>query len=116
VAKSKNKITENELLDLPPLIVNLPLSGRDWVGGDGGKWRDVALDSSSEYVLAWLRRRLRDGKYFLIVSVVKGHVLAYEVTVEEAKELYGVLPNRAPYEKSFGKVKLSPVKKDEEAA
>ena len=90
-----------ELLEMAPLKYYGALKGEDWVGGDGDKWRDIAVDSTSPFAVVWVRRRLKDNKYFLVVSVVKAHVLAYELTLQEAKELYRELPHRAPYEKSF---------------
>ena len=104
---------EVKLLDLPALQCSLPLNGDDWVGGDGSQWRDVAVDSSSEFVQAWVRRRIKDDKYFLIVSVVEGHVLAYELTLEEAKDLYAIFPNRAPYVRAFDSL-YEPEEKDDE--
>lgn len=96
-----NTTEEPELLEMAPLNYNAPLTGENWIGGDGKQWRDIAVDSSGSTVIAWVRRRVTDGKYFLVVSVVRAHVLAYEITLEEAKELYRALPNKAPYRRAF---------------
>lgn len=94
---------EQQTIDMPRLELHLPLDGADWLGPNGASWRDIALDSSGESAIVYVRRQMfkRSCKYFLVVSVVKAHVLAYELTLEEAKVLYGSLPCRAPYEKAF---------------
>lgn len=101
MARTKNKKAEPEFLEMAPLQYHMPLTGKNWIGGDGKKWRDIAVDSTGTSVIAWVRKRVEDSKYFLVVSVVRAHVLAYELTVKEAKELYHALPSKAPYKRAF---------------
>ena len=73
----------------------------EFIGHDKRYYLDLAVDSSSKSGVVWLRRRKDDGKFFLVVSVVCGHVLKQELSLEEAKELYHELPDRLPAEQAF---------------
>lgn len=95
-------VAKHKTLTMPELVYRGRLDGKDWRGADGASWRDIAVDSGSNpSAVVWVRRRIKDGAYFLIVSVLKGHVLAYQLTTQEAKELYYALPDRAPYKRAF---------------
>lgn len=93
---------KHKTLTMPELVYRDKLEGKGWRGPDGNTWRDIAVDSGSNpSAVVWVRRRMKDNAYFLVVSVLKGHVLAYQLTPQEAKELYYALPTQAPHEKSF---------------
>jgi len=96
---------KNKLLEMAPLNYQTSLTGEDWKGAEGDKWRDIAVDSSSTSALVWVRRRMKDDKYFIVISIIKGHILACQISRAEAKELYAEMPCRAPYDKSFKRTK-----------
>jgi hypothetical protein len=83
-----------------------------FIGHDGKRYLDLAVDSNCTAALAWVRRRIEDGRYFLIVSTVCGHVLKKELTLAEARELYLALPDRLPVDKAFPRAKSTPKKVD----
>lgn len=101
--------------------VDTSISFSEFIGHDGKHYLDLAVDSSSYSAVTWLRRRREDKKYFLIVSVVGGHVLKKEVSRIEAQELYHAFPNRLSPNKAFpvhkkrsDHSKLLPVEEEEE--
>lgn len=73
----------------------------EFIGHDGQKYIDLAVDSYGQTTVAWLRRRLKDDRYFLVVSVACGHVLKTELNDTEARELYWELPDRLPLKLAF---------------
>ena len=78
----------------------LPIN--DYVGHDNRLYRDLAVEATpNDSVLAWLRRRAVDGKFFLVVSVAGGHVMRTEVTREEAVCLYHALATKIAYNAAF---------------
>jgi hypothetical protein len=81
--------------------VETPIVLNEFIGHDGKHYLDLAVDSGGVITVAWLRRRREDKKYFLVVSVVGGHVLKKEVSLVEAQELYHAFPNRLPPNKAF---------------
>lgn len=80
---------------------SVELSGEDYYGADNQVYRDLAVDSDSETVMLWLRKKVRDNKYLLVVSTVNAHVMTKEITEEEAKKMYAMMPARAPRKKAF---------------
>jgi hypothetical protein len=107
--KSRSKNNKPLTLEMPELYFHVPLTGEVWIGHDGAKWIDVALDASGKSAITFVRRKMSgrgSSKYYLVVSVVRAHVLAYEITLAEAVELYSALPNRAPYDKAFDLEKI----------
>jgi len=77
------------------------LTINEFVGYDGHTYRDLGVDSTSQCVLLWLRRRMDEGTYHLVAAVVKGRVLSTQIDVEEAKALYFELPNKVEYIEAF---------------
>lgn len=106
--KTKSKAKHRpavKTLEMAELYFHLPLKGDKWTGPNGAQWTDIAVDSSGNAAIVWVRKQTLRAvdKYFLVVSTVRAHVLAYELTIAEAKELYYALPNRAPYDIAFDK-------------
>lgn len=78
----------------------LPIN--DFVGHDNKIYRDLAVESTQDNtVLAWVRRRLVDGKYFLVTAVVGGHVLRKEIEQEEAIVIYHAMSSKISYADAF---------------
>lgn len=97
---TKKRRKEDEVEERLP---DVPLTGEEWVGADNGMWCDLAVDSDSETGLFWLRKRLKDNTYFLIVAVVGGHFLKMALNKEEAQHLYHAMKTKTTYEVAFGK-------------
>jgi len=93
----KNRKTDQ----VPDVRPSIPLEGDVWIGADNKKWQDIAVDSVSPTGIFWLRRRVNDNSYFLIVGAVQGHVLKKELTVQEAKQLHSAMPARVPFVVGF---------------
>jgi hypothetical protein len=85
--------------------ISTPLPRNEFIGHDGKRYLDLAVDSGSRSTVTWLRRRLNDKKYFLVVAVLGGHFLKKEVSPVDARDLYHVLPSRLPAEEAFPKQK-----------
>jgi len=104
MAKKKAKPIKNrrETDTVPDTEPRAPLDGKPWVGHDNALWVDLGVDSSSQTVLLWLRKRVKSDQYFLVASCVGAHVLKKELTRDEAHGLFPELPDRAPYEACFG--------------
>lgn len=81
------------------------LEVNDFLGADRKMYRDLGVDSMARCVTLWLRRKLDDGSYHIVVSLIKGRVLSQQIDEEEAKALYFELPDKVEYAKAFdGKV------------
>jgi len=96
-AAKKRRAIDN----VPETEPHCPLNGQPWYGHDNAEWVDLAVDSRNANVVLWLRKRVKNRKYFLITACVGGHFLKKEVTEEEARYLYHQLPDRAGYVMSF---------------
>lgn len=79
----------------------MALSGEDYIGADSKLYRDLAVDSDSQNVLLWVRKRIKDGQHLIVVATIHGHVLTKEITEEDAKRLYSALPAKAPRKRAF---------------
>lgn len=96
------KVKKNRRTDqVPDNEPAIPLKGDVWIGADNKKWQDIAIDSTSQTGIFWLRRRMVDNTYFLIVAVVRGHVLKKELTVHEAMKLHSAMPSRVSFADAF---------------
>ncbi len=77
------------------------LDVNDFLGSDRKVYRDLGVDSVARCVTLWLRRKLEDGTYHIVVSLVKGRVFSQEVEVDEAKALYFELPDKVEWDEAF---------------
>lgn len=93
----KNRKTDQ----VPDVSIRIPLEGDVWTGADNKQWQDIAVDSTSQTGIFWLRRRIDDNCYFLIVGTRWGHVLKKELTVQEAKKFHKALPDHVPFSVAF---------------
>lgn len=93
----KNRKTDK----VPNNKPRIPLEGDVWTGADNKKWQDIAVDGDSQTGIFWLRRCVNDNSYFLIVGVVRGHVLKKELTTYETMQLYSTMPNRVRFDDAF---------------
>ena len=74
-----------------------PLDGTPWKGHDKKEYVDLGLDTSQGDVsFLWLRKRLSDGKFFLVCSCVGPHIMRMELTEKEARRLFRNLPRKSP--------------------
>jgi hypothetical protein len=96
--KAKKNRRTDQVPDNEPA---LPLKGDIWIGADNKRWQDIAVDSASQTGIFWLRRRMVDNAYFLIVAVVHGHVLKKEITAQEAMKLHSAMTNRVLFADAF---------------
>ena len=77
------------------------LPPNQYIGHDGKNYIDLAVDSGSGVAVVWLRRRLHDGRIFMVVSLVRGHVFRKELSENEAKEVYWELADKLPVDQAF---------------